>query len=173
MHRDSGTARFVARAPFTSVFVVTLGAGAAALAQDATPRDDAAVASGTDAATAADQPRRGRERRRAAEAADETRAQVAAATPATLPTYNAATASAAQAETIEATLVCKNRKVTGTKISRRICGTPEQWAAQEKKTTDDAQEADAAGPRTLVDRRHATQPSRRHRPRRRQLSTRR
>jgi hypothetical protein len=142
MHRDSGTARFVARALLTSVFVVTLGAGAAALAQDATPLDEAAVASGTDAATAADQPRRGRERRRATEAADETRAQVAAAAPATLPTFNAATASVAQSsETIEATLVCKNRKVTGTKISRRICGTPEQWAAQEKRTTDGAQEA--------------------------------
>ena len=140
MHRDSGPARFVAQALLTSVFVVTLGAGAAALAQDATPRDDA-VASGTDAATAAEQPRRGRERRRATEAADETRAQVAAGTPATLPTFNAATASVAQAETVEATLVCKNRKVTGTKISRRICGTPEQWAAQEKKTSDDAQEA--------------------------------
>jgi hypothetical protein len=142
MHRDSGTARFVTRALLTGVFVVTLGAGTAALAQDATPLDDAAVASGTDAATAADQPRRGRERRRAVEGADETRAQVAAAAPATLPTFNAATTSVAQpTETNEATLVCKNRKVTGTKISRRICGTPEQWAAQQSKTTDAAQEA--------------------------------
>jgi hypothetical protein len=141
MRRDSGTARFVVRALSTSVFVVTLGAGAAALAQDATPRDTAAAESGTDAATAADQPRRGRDRRRAAEAADETRVAEPAAAPATLPTFNAATASAAQAETVEATLVCKNRKVTGTKISRRVCGTPEQWAAQEKKTSDDAQEA--------------------------------
>jgi hypothetical protein len=142
MHRDSGAARFVARALLTSVFVVTLGAGAPALAQDATPLDDAAVASGTDAAAAADQPRRGRERRRAAEAADETRPPEPAAAPATLPTYNAATASVAQAaETIEAKMVCKNRKITGTKISRRICGTPEQWAAQQQRTTDDAQEA--------------------------------
>jgi hypothetical protein len=38
-------------------------------------------------------------------------------------------------------MVCKNIKLTGTKISKRICGTPEQWAAQEKRTTDDAQEA--------------------------------
>jgi hypothetical protein len=43
-------------------------------------------------------------------------------------------------ESSETKIVCKNIKVLGTKISRRTCGTPEQWAAQARKTTDDAQE---------------------------------
>jgi hypothetical protein len=121
--------------------VLTLGASAAALAQAPAPADHATVTSAADAATAADQPRRARDRRRSAQPADETRAPEAAAVAATLPTHTAATTSAQPAETVEARIVCKNIKLTGTKISRRICGTPEQWAAQEQKTTDDAQEA--------------------------------
>ncbi len=49
--------------------------------------------------------------------------------------------AALQADVVDERIICKDIKLTGTKISRRICGTPEQWAAQDKKTTDDAQEA--------------------------------
>jgi hypothetical protein len=143
IHRPiSGVTRVVTQALLAGAFVLTLSAGNAALAQDAPRADVATIASGADAAPTADQPRRARDRRRAAEADDETRAPEAAPVAETLPSFAPATTSATQpAEVVEATLVCKNRKVTGTKISRRICGTPEQWAAQEKKTTDDAQEA--------------------------------
>ncbi len=142
MNGDSGVARVVTRALLTGVVALTLATGAAALAQDASPADEAAVTRATDAAAVADQPRRARDRRRAAaQAADETRAaETAVAAPAS--TDAAPATLAAQAgETVEARMMCKNVKLTGTKISRRICGTPEQWAAKEQKTTDDAQEA--------------------------------
>jgi hypothetical protein len=135
MDRDSGVARITCT--LLTGAALLFGAGTAVYAQRATPADDAAVTSAT---TPADQPRRARERRRAAEPAEVTRSEPAAA--ALPPTDAAAATLAAQtAETVEARIVCKNVKLTGTKISRRICGTPEQWAAQSEKTTDDAQEA--------------------------------
>ena len=140
MNRDPGVARAVTRALLTAAFVLTLGASAAALAQAPAPADEATVTSAADAAPGADQPRRARDRRRSAQRADETRAPEAAVA-ATLPTHTATTTSAQPAEIVEATMICKNIKLTGTKISKRICGTPEQWAAQEQKTTNDAQEA--------------------------------
>jgi regulator of extracellular matrix RemA (YlzA/DUF370 family) len=137
MNRYSGFVGTAARALLTGTFVLTLGAAEAALGQDALPASDAPV--GTGAETAADQPRRGRDRRRSQEVAAATRAPEPAAVAATDSTT--AVLAAPQAETIEARIVCKNVKLTGTKISRRICGTPEQWAAQQQKTNDDAQEA--------------------------------
>ena len=38
----------------------------------------------------------------------------------------------------EPTTICKNIKPLGTRMAKRVCGTPEQWAALEKKTTDAA-----------------------------------
>jgi hypothetical protein len=138
MNRDSGVARTATRALLTGALVLALGASAAALAQAPAPADDTRVTSATGAAPEADQPRRARHRRRPARPVGDTCTPAGAAT---LPTYTATTTSAQLAETVEATMVCKNIKVTGTKISRRLCGTPEQWASQERKTTDDAQEA--------------------------------
>jgi hypothetical protein len=141
MNRDSGVARAVTRALLTGAFLLTLGASAASLAQAPVPADDTTVTSTAGASAEADQPRRARDRRRSARPADDTPAPEAAAAVATLPTHTATTTSAQAAETVEATMVCKNIKLTGTKISKRICGTPEQWAGQQRKTTDDAQEA--------------------------------
>jgi hypothetical protein len=138
MDRNSGVARILCTLLIGAALM--FGAGTAVYAQRATPADDAAVTSAAGAATPADQPRRARERRRAAEPAEVKRSEpTAAAIP---PTDAAAATLAAQtAETVEARIVCKNVKLTGTKISRRTCGTPEQWAAQSEKTTGDAQEA--------------------------------
>jgi hypothetical protein len=55
--------------------------------------------------------------------------------------FDYALAQAPTSETVDIKIVCKNIKVIGTKIARRVCGTPEQWAAQQRKTTDGAQEA--------------------------------
>jgi hypothetical protein len=140
MDRDSGVARITCTLLIGAALIWTFGAGTAVCAESATPADDAAVTSAAGEATPAGQPRRARERRRATEPAEVTRSEpTAAATP---PTDAAAATLAAQtAETVEAKIVCKNVKLTGTKISRRTCGTPEQWAAQSEKTTDNAQEA--------------------------------
>jgi hypothetical protein len=131
----------VTLALLTGAFVLTLGSSAAALAQAPAPADDATITGAAGAPPEVDQPRRARDRRRSARLADDTPAPEQTAAVATLPTHTATTTSAQPAETVEATMVCKNIKLTGTKISKRICGTPEQWAAQEKRTTDDAQEA--------------------------------
>lgn len=138
MNRDSGVARAVARALPTCAFVLSLGVSSVAFAQEAGPKGASAVGEVT--ADAAEQPRRARDRRRsAAVAATSQPAADTAAAPA------AATADAAPAtppaETVDQRIVCKNVKLTGTKISRRVCGTPDQWTAQEQRTSDDAQEA--------------------------------
>jgi hypothetical protein len=50
----------------------------------------------------------------------------------------APTAAAAPAASDGPTTICKNIKPLGTRMAKRGCGTPEQWAALEKKTTDAA-----------------------------------
>jgi hypothetical protein len=92
-----------------------------------------------------------RDRRRAAQAQT---AAAPAAMPAAAPTASAAPAAstapaaatapaavpaaAAEAEAEGPTQICKNIKPLGTRMAKRVCGTPEQWAALEKKTTDAA-----------------------------------
>ena len=39
---------------------------------------------------------------------------------------------------VEPEKICKNFKPLGSHMAKRVCGTPEQWAAFEKKTTDAA-----------------------------------
>lgn len=129
MNRNSGLAHAVARVLMTGALLATLGV---ALAQTA-PADRAPAARGAAEAATAEPPRRNRERRRSA--------AVVAATAAAGSTATAAEPPAPAADEAEAQIVCKNIKLTGTKISRRICGTEAQWAAQQKRTTDDAQEA--------------------------------
>jgi hypothetical protein len=96
-----------------------------------------AAAEAAPAAAAADQPKSRRERRREAEAAEQAAAATAAVQPAAA---TAAVAAEPAAETVEAKMICKNIKVVGTKISRRVCGTPEQWASVSERTSNDAQE---------------------------------
>jgi hypothetical protein len=135
MNRNSGLARAVARALPTCAFVLTLGVSSVSLAQEARP--NSASAAGEVSADAAEQPRRPRDRRRSAAVSATSPAADTAAAPATA---DAAPATP-PAETVDQRIVCKNVKLTGTKISRRVCGSPDQWAAQERRTTDDAQEA--------------------------------
>jgi hypothetical protein len=104
-----------------------MNAGAQTAATEGTA-DDAAP-------PAADQPKSRRERRREAEAAAAGAAANAQPTAAA-----AAVAAPTAAETIEAKMICKNIKVTGTKMSRRVCGTPEQWASVSDRTRSDADE---------------------------------
>jgi hypothetical protein len=46
----------------------------------------------------------------------------------------------AAAASDEPTTVCKNIKPLGTRMAKRVCATPEQWAALQNKTTDAASE---------------------------------
>jgi hypothetical protein len=79
-----------------------------------------------------EQPRR-RERRRAAEAAASQVEQPGAA--------ETVAATAPAVSTVEPELVCKSVEVAGSKISRRVCGTPEQWASQGRRASRAAQDA--------------------------------
>ena len=123
MNRDSGRVRGVANALVVCAFAWFLSPSSGALAQDAaTP---AAAAPSAAPAEAPSQSRR--ERRRAPQPE-----------PAAAPESAAATTTAAPAALVEPEKICKNFKPLGSHMAKRVCGTPEQWAAFEKKTTDAA-----------------------------------
>ena len=142
MNRYASRARSVAYTLIAGTFAYVVWPSSGAFAQD-----DAAPAASATSATppdAASQSRR--DRRRAAQA--ETTAAPAAPAAAAAPAASAAPApgaasSAAAAPTAAAepdgpTTICKNIKPLGTRMAKRVCGTPEQWAALESKTTDAA-----------------------------------
>jgi hypothetical protein len=87
----------------------------------------------------AESSRGARERRRNAQSATDAAEATAAAAPAT-PETAAAALGEPPAETVEARIVCKNYKPTGSRMARRVCGTPEQWAAVGEATSDSAEE---------------------------------
>jgi len=117
-NRPHGVARLlVATAALALMVVPSTGALAQSSEQEARP-----------ASRAPDQPRR-RERRRAREAAAASTDAQARATEATA------------AEIVESELVCKSVEVAGSKIARRVCGTPEQWASQGRRASRAAQDA--------------------------------
>lgn len=117
---------------FAAGLAIAIGTNAGALAQES---DTAAVAPAATEQTAApsDQPRRGRDRRRNAEAAE----AEAPAAPAALTELPQTTVLA---ETVEAKITCRNIKPPGSRVVRRICGTEEQWAAANQRSSDDAEE---------------------------------
>ena len=133
MNRDSRRSRRLARALLAGTFAWFLWPSAGALAQeDGRPEVAAATAAPADSA-----PRSRRDRRRAAKvdnaiAQERTETSVAAAA-----AEPAADVDAAEADD-ESDIVCKNIKPLGTRMAKRVCGTPAQWAALEKKTTDSA-----------------------------------
>jgi hypothetical protein len=129
MQRASYRPRSFTRLLIAAALMLLLGPSTGALAQDS---EHAAGA----ASSVPEQPRR-RERRRAAEAAAaSTDAQARAAEAAA-----AVTAAEPAAETVESELVCKSIEVAGSKIARRVCGTPEQWASQGRRASRAAQDA--------------------------------
>ena len=115
MDRESG--RNLAHALIVGAWIFTLCPSGLALAQE----DPAPAAAASGAAPVESAAESRKDRRRAAKP-DATAAQDATAT----------------AATEEPARVCKNIKPLGTRMAKRVCGTPEQWAALEKKTTDDA-----------------------------------
>ena len=139
MQRDSSSKRLATWLAAVALGIATTGAAQAQ--PDAAVADDAdAAAKAEQPAPAAESPRRTRERRnaRAATNAAETPAEAAAA-PAT-PATAAAALVEPPAETVEARIVCKNYKPTGSRMARRVCGTPEQWAAIGEATSENAEE---------------------------------
>ena len=135
MNQRSSRAGSVAYTLIAGTFAWITWPSSGALAQDdAAPAVSATSAAPTEAAS---QSRR--ERRRAAQA--ETAAAPAATAAAAAPASNApaaAPAAPAAAEADGPTTICKNIKPLGTRMAKRVCGTPEQWAALDKKTTDAA-----------------------------------
>jgi hypothetical protein len=117
MNQGSNSARNAAYALITGILAWVAWPSSGALAQEA-PAPAASAASAAPA-EGANQSRRDRRRTTQAEPAPAAPAAAAAAEPAT---------------------ICKNIKPLGTRMAKRVCGTPEQWAALEKKTTDAGQE---------------------------------
>ena len=105
------------RALFAVGLALALGAGAHA-------EDADIVSTGADqAAEPADQPRRRRDRRRQ---------NTDAAAP--------AAAATDKPETAEPKLICRSVKLVGSRVARRVCGTAEEWAAANEKSSGDAEE---------------------------------
>jgi hypothetical protein len=105
-----------------------------ALAQTEQPQSAAAASS----AAPAEEPLSRRDRRRAAKASP-----AAQAPPAELPATQGEGAAPAEpaVENEEPEMVCKTIKPLGTKIGRRVCGTPEQWASSTRRSSDAARDA--------------------------------
>jgi hypothetical protein len=122
MNRVSGRVRGLAHALIVGASAGFLGLSGGALAQDAAA--PAAAAPSAAPAEAASQSRRDRRRAPKPE-------------PAAAPEA-ATTTAAAPAAMVEPEKICKNFKPLGSHMAKRVCGTPEQWAAFEKKTTDSA-----------------------------------
>ncbi|HXS80066.1 MAG TPA: hypothetical protein VN818_07260 [Gammaproteobacteria bacterium] len=132
MDRESGRSRKLAQALIVGAFVCILWPPTEALAQaHAAP---AATASGAVPAETATQSHRDRRRAAQQQAATSAKEQTATATA----KVDTDTDAAATAATDEPAMVCKSIKPLGTRVAKRVCGTPEQWAAFEKKTTDAA-----------------------------------
>ena len=144
MNRYSGRSRTSARALIASAALWVLSPSNSTLAQEsAVP---AANASSEVAAEAAAEPRSARERRRAARAqAGAPPAESTATAPSAeaAPAVAQAGADAADpgSESTEPQRICKSVKPLGTRMAKRVCGTPEQWAAIEGRTSAEAGES--------------------------------
>ena len=125
MNRDSGRARGIAKALIVGAFAWFLSPSSGVLAQDV-----AAPAAAAPSAAPAEAPSQSRRERRRAAQPEPAAAPEATAT--------ATTTTAAPAALVEPEKICKNFKPLGSHMAKRVCGTPEQWAAFEKKTTDAA-----------------------------------
>jgi hypothetical protein len=118
--------------------VLTAFGVATALAQTPEQRantEDAVASTSTvsaaDATASHDRPaRRARDRRRDHRAAEETASSASVAAP----------AAAALQASAEPALVCQSVKVIGSRIERKICGTPEEWAASKESSAKGADE---------------------------------
>ena len=129
MHPTTDHSRHLASALIAAMLVAapsTIG-----LAQNEQPEPAAAASR----ATPADEPLSRRERRRAA------KAQPAAQAPPAATQGQAAAAAEPAVETEEPEIVCKTIKPLGSKVGRRVCGTPEQWAASTRRSSDGARDA--------------------------------
>jgi hypothetical protein len=120
----------LARTLITAGLAFALGTSAAACAQESDSAADAPAAADQSAAPS-DEPRRRRDRRRDAESA--------AAAPAA-PTVTELPQTTVLAETVETKITCRNIKPPGSRVARRICGTEQQWAAANQRSSEDAEE---------------------------------
>ena len=137
MNHYSSGARNTVYALITATFAWLLSPSNGALAQDnAAPAASAASAAPTEAANQSRRDRRRAETAAAQATAAPAPAASAAPTAAAAPAAAAVPAAAATAASDGPATICKNIKPLGTRMAKRVCGTPEQWAALEKKTTE-------------------------------------
>jgi hypothetical protein len=128
------------------IAIALLGGAAASAAPDDTPAANSgappsAASAATDATASRPQdPRDARDQRRQPNgaAAAAPAAPNAEHTPARA--AGAAAASATLQLPVEPKKVCRNMDVVGSKIPRRVCATPEEWAAFENRAQEDAKD---------------------------------
>jgi len=136
MDRESG--RKLAQTLIVGAVICILCPPGQLLAQEnAAPA--AAAASGAapvEPATPSRKDRRRAARTDATAAQDETATAAEEHTATATAKVDASTEASETAATEEPAIICKSIKPLGTRMAKRVCGTPEQWAAFEKKTTD-------------------------------------
>ena len=120
MNRVLSRSGSVSRAVIAAAFAWFTASGGAIAQESPAPTAAAPSAAPAEAAT---QSRRDRRRAPKPE-------------PAAAPESTATATAAAPAAIVEPEKICKNFKPLGSHMAKRVCGTPEQWAAFEKKTTD-------------------------------------
>jgi hypothetical protein len=137
-----------ARARSTTLLYVAAGLGLAALsisadsvAQDAATPDTAALDS-TPSEPLSDRERRRQVRRQADAQAKAVKAEASAKAKADAQAKSGQKADPNDPNTLvfyveDPKVVCRNIEVIGSKISRRVCGTQEQWDALKRKGEDD------------------------------------
>jgi hypothetical protein len=136
------------RALSTTLLVVAAGLGLTTLsitddsvAQDAAPPDSAAAASAP-SEPLSDRQRRREVRRQADAQAKAAKAEASAKAKADGQSKSSQKADANAPNNLvfyveDPQVVCRNIEVIGSKISRRVCGTHEQWDALKRKGEDD------------------------------------
>ena len=133
MNRDSGRSHASTCAVIAAALAFVLCPSAGTLAQDSAEPSLGTESAGVPAEPAINPPNSHERRRAARVEASQARQREAEA--------RAAAKAAADGEAgPETEIVCKSIKPTGSNVGRRVCGTPEQWAALEEKTTDAARE---------------------------------
>ena len=134
------------RARSTTLFFVAAGLGLTALSiTDDSVAQDAGTPDSVAPASAQPEPRSDRERRREIRRQAEAQAKAAKAEASAKAEADAQSKSAQKVDPNDPNTlvfhvedrVCRNIEVVGSKISRRVCGTQEQWDALKRKGEDD------------------------------------
>jgi hypothetical protein len=127
---------------YLGISIALLGVAASAAPDDTTAADSDVRPGSASAATDANaSPAKDRRHTRAERRRQHETATAAAAPESPRPASAQVAAGAAASEALlQPEKVCRNMEVVGSKIPRRVCATPDEWAAFENRAQEDAKD---------------------------------